>query len=97
VKTLRIAVPPKARGLDFSEEVFASPIEPEVIEFERSADGFLRCAECKGDIGISEDTPTDLILKWHLDEHRETQQQKQILEILQDAHRRIALIKGENK
>jgi len=102
---LRVLIPPKARGLDYYEHLYDSALnsafEPEVIEFERSPDGFLRCAECKGDKGISENTPTEYILHWHLEEHRANQKeiadQKKILAILEEAYRQIALIKGENK
>jgi len=101
VSIVRIAVPPRARGLDYSEHLFESAKGPEIIEFERSPDGYLRCVECKGEKGIHEDASLDLILQWHLPEHRfnqnELSKDKQILEILEDAYRRIALIKGEQK
>ena len=94
---VRIPVPPKPRGLDYSEHLVDSAMGPETIEFERSADGYLRCVDCKGDIGVHEDTSPELILQWHLDDHRAMQKDKQILEILEDAYRRIELIKGEQK
>jgi hypothetical protein len=97
VSIVRIPVLPKARGLDYSEHLVDSALGPETIDFERSADGYLRCVECKGDIGVHEDTSSELILQWHLDEHRAMQKDKQILEILEDAYRRIALIRGEQK